>query len=145
MPNSLTDILDTLNSHSHQLHDLSTSTSTAHQPLAGRFTRAYLQGTNNILEIIREAQPHERSLFSYIGEGDVLEGQGKGNEPGGGNPNAGAGGGMRGKIVHKRSVGLSTPLRKVQKPVNAGRKGGEVDAWEDPVKLLNAALTLVEE
>lgn len=145
MPN-LSDLLKTLDSHTAQIHSLALETSTSIVPLSGRFTQAYLQGTENILDIIREAQPHERSLFGYIGEGDGGGGGGgnttaANNKGGSGADNSGAGGGgVRGKIAQKRKVGLVTPLKKVP----TGR-GGNVPNIEDPVKLLKAALTLVEE
>ena len=118
---SLRDALSNLEEQTHQIHDLAVQT--ASRPLAGRFTKAYLQGTQNIFSIIREAANHERGLFNFIGESGlddagqpVVEGMAAGN------------------LVERRKPGMVTPLRK---PPAAG--------GDDPVKLLDKALTLVDE
>lgn len=118
---SLRDALSNLEEQTHQIHELAVQT--ASRPLAGRFTKAYLQGTQNIFSIIREAANHERGLFNFIGESGlddagqpVVEGMAAGN------------------LVERRKPGMVTPLRK---PPAAG--------GDDPVKLLDKALTLVDE
>jgi hypothetical protein len=126
---TLRDALSNLQDQSHQIRALALQTST--QPLAGRFTNAYLNGGRNIFSIIREAVPHERSLFSFIGEGDAA-GQNASNTGGGE-------GAVKGNMVERRKPGLVTPLRKT----NQG-KGGSTGS-DDPVKLLRTALTLVDE
>jgi hypothetical protein len=111
---------------------------------AGPFTVAQLHGNTNVLDIIRDAEEHERRLFRFIGE----QADGKG------------------KMVEKRSKGMVTPLRNglgAHLPGGAGagtttmggkgkgkvgaedEAGGSSDGWNDPQVLLRTALKLVDE
>jgi len=120
---TLRDALSNLEEQTHQIHDAALQT--ASKPLAGRFTKAYLQGTRNIFSIIREAAGHERGLFDYIGESGVDS-----------NGQAAVEGMATASLVERRKPGLVTPLKKPPSAVAGG---------DDPVKLLQRALTLVDE
>lgn len=149
---TLFDALANLEQQTHQIRQLALET--ASEPLAGRFTKAYLQGTHDIFSIIREAAPHERSLFSYIGEGDVGgSGTQTGGSSGGGGGEAGSGngrgsnhGGATGNLVERRKPGLVTPLRNHHR-ASTSKQGAmhSNSSQDDPVKLLKTALTLVDE
>jgi hypothetical protein len=118
---TLRDALSNLEEQTYQIHDLAIQT--ASRPLAGRFTRAYLDGNKNIFSTIREAAHHERGLFTFVGESG-LDDQGQPQREG--MPSA--------SFVERRKQEVVTPLRK------APAAGGD-----DPIKLLDKALTLVDE
>ncbi len=116
----LLDALSSLSSQSTLISQLSSTNTTP----SGPFTNALLS-SSSVLDIIRDAEDHERRLFRYIGE----QQDGKG------------------KMVEKRGKGMITPLRNgIGNHLNGqGGGGGDGEGWSDPNVLLKTALKLVDE
>lgn len=119
---SLQDSLASLSSLSSHI----TSLSLANSAPAGPYTVSYLKSCEDIFTSIREAGPHERGLFTFIGE-------------------AKTGNGVTGTV---KTAEESTPLKRLERAKGLGKGKGkerENGVWSDAELLLRTALELVDQ